>query len=170
MSISNPFKMDIYHIICAVCQDNQVETVYTECGHIVCCEDCAAKTNECPICRKVSKCIRFIISANGVVKDDNSSLGILTESQKKTLGSLANKAVVEQTNKIFKDFDKKVRKAVIKAANKGGRECSLKIANNFRQSVAYKNAIKDIIKKYGSEEVTISNSGSNYNNTLKITW
>lgn len=36
---------------CVVCMDSRRNTVFLECGHLVCCEGCAAPLNVCPICR-----------------------------------------------------------------------------------------------------------------------
>ena len=42
--------------LCAICFENEKETLFLPCGHFSCCSDCAIKvtkeTNCCPICRK----------------------------------------------------------------------------------------------------------------------
>ncbi|XP_060066200.1 E3 ubiquitin-protein ligase MYLIP-like [Ylistrum balloti] len=37
--------------VCKVCMDNGISTVLCPCGHMVCCNDCAAQLAECPLCR-----------------------------------------------------------------------------------------------------------------------
>lgn len=36
---------------CAVCMDQQMDTVFFPCGHVVCCAVCAEKLETCPLCR-----------------------------------------------------------------------------------------------------------------------
>lgn len=42
-------------IRCKVCLDKDVSIVFLPCGHIACCEDCAPKLKNCPICRESVK-------------------------------------------------------------------------------------------------------------------
>lgn len=37
---------------CVVCLYSKATAVYKECGHLVCCEVCAARMSKCPLCRK----------------------------------------------------------------------------------------------------------------------
>lgn len=37
--------------VCIVCMDAPFETVFLECGHLACCNDCSQKLKLCPICR-----------------------------------------------------------------------------------------------------------------------
>jgi hypothetical protein len=36
---------------CVVCLDLPVQTVFLECGHLACCQECSGKLKQCPICR-----------------------------------------------------------------------------------------------------------------------
>jgi hypothetical protein len=36
---------------CKVCMDNDVNTVFLPCGHLVCCDSCSRSVTHCPICR-----------------------------------------------------------------------------------------------------------------------
>ena len=36
---------------CKICMDNQIDTVFCPCGHMVSCSVCAANVEQCPICR-----------------------------------------------------------------------------------------------------------------------
>jgi hypothetical protein len=38
-------------ILCKICMDAEVNTLFLPCGHLVCCDKCAPKISECPICR-----------------------------------------------------------------------------------------------------------------------
>jgi len=38
--------------LCKVCLDKAVPVVFTPCGHLVCCTECAEPLQTCPICRK----------------------------------------------------------------------------------------------------------------------
>jgi len=40
---------DLY--TCKICMDLQVNTTFLPCGHLVCCDKCAPKIRNCPICR-----------------------------------------------------------------------------------------------------------------------
>ena len=39
---------------CVVCLYSRATACYKECGHLVCCEVCAARMQRCPLCRKKS--------------------------------------------------------------------------------------------------------------------
>ena len=43
---------------CVVCLHEEACVCYKECGHLVCCETCAAKMNRCPLCRRKSSTVR----------------------------------------------------------------------------------------------------------------
>lgn len=43
---------------CVVCMDDDVEMVFTACGHMCCCYSCGWQMTRCPICRTNSKPIR----------------------------------------------------------------------------------------------------------------
>ena len=36
---------------CKICTEKQIEAAFMTCGHCICCNECAAKIKECPICR-----------------------------------------------------------------------------------------------------------------------
>lgn len=38
-------------MLCKVCMDKDVTTLFLPCSHLVCCDDCAPTLHECPICR-----------------------------------------------------------------------------------------------------------------------
>nr|KAI8735846.1 E3 ubiquitin-protein ligase XIAP-like [Biomphalaria glabrata] len=38
--------------LCKICLDEKMEIVFTSCGHLVCCTECASALDKCPICRK----------------------------------------------------------------------------------------------------------------------
>lgn len=38
---------------CKICMEQPVDTTLLPCGHLVCCESCAARLRRCPICRKI---------------------------------------------------------------------------------------------------------------------
>jgi len=44
---------------CVVCLHEEACVCYKECGHLVCCETCAAKLNRCPLCRRKSSWMRI---------------------------------------------------------------------------------------------------------------
>jgi hypothetical protein len=48
--------------VCSVCIQNESNTVYVECGHMVCCMSCATKLDKCPICRKQGHWIKVFTS------------------------------------------------------------------------------------------------------------
>ena len=37
--------------VCRVCADNDVNTVFVPCGHIVCCQTCSSQMDCCPVCK-----------------------------------------------------------------------------------------------------------------------
>uniref|UniRef100_A0A8W8MJI9 RING-type domain-containing protein n=1 Tax=Magallana gigas TaxID=29159 RepID=A0A8W8MJI9_MAGGI len=49
------------HLMCKTCIIHYVTSVFTPCGHFVCCSECAPNHIECPVCRKK---IEKIIQAN----------------------------------------------------------------------------------------------------------
>lgn len=36
---------------CRICMDNQIDTAFLPCAHVVACSTCAAKCDRCPVCR-----------------------------------------------------------------------------------------------------------------------
>uniref|UniRef100_A0A182YU70 RING-type domain-containing protein n=1 Tax=Biomphalaria glabrata TaxID=6526 RepID=A0A182YU70_BIOGL len=38
--------------LCKICLDEKMEIVFTSCGHLACCTECASALDKCPICRK----------------------------------------------------------------------------------------------------------------------
>lgn len=48
---------------CSICMENEPDTVFTKCGHLVCCGQCAASLNKCPMCR-----VRFLPDRSDVLK------------------------------------------------------------------------------------------------------
>ncbi|CAM9816791.1 unnamed protein product [Choristocarpus tenellus] len=49
--------------LCKICLDAPVEVTFLECGHQVCCFNCAAPMKDCPICREpISRMIKFFRS------------------------------------------------------------------------------------------------------------
>lgn len=46
--------------MCKICMDNEIECVFNECGHMICCMKCSTNIKLCPFCRKdVVKAIKF---------------------------------------------------------------------------------------------------------------
>ena len=39
--------------VCKICMDKQAAVVFLDCGHLVCCENCANLVRMCPACRGV---------------------------------------------------------------------------------------------------------------------
>jgi len=39
--------------MCKVCMDNEVNTVFLPCGHLVCCDTCSPALRNCAVCRAV---------------------------------------------------------------------------------------------------------------------
>lgn len=37
---------------CTICYVNEITTAFYDCGHVVACKDCAARVDNCPICRR----------------------------------------------------------------------------------------------------------------------
>jgi hypothetical protein len=55
-------NMDADDIIkCKICMENNIDTVYADCGHTVC-KTCAREMAKCPFCRKKSETYKIIIS------------------------------------------------------------------------------------------------------------
>eukprot|EP00475_Leptophrys_vorax_P023683 TRINITY_DN3247_c0_g1_i1.p1 TRINITY_DN3247_c0_g1~~TRINITY_DN3247_c0_g1_i1.p1 ORF type:complete len:398 (+),score=81.51 TRINITY_DN3247_c0_g1_i1:135-1196(+) len=45
--------------VCRVCFDNQINTIFLECAHCVCCHHCAFSQKNCPKCKKkITRCVR----------------------------------------------------------------------------------------------------------------
>ena len=38
-------------LLCQICMDNELSTVFSPCGHMYCCTECASKLNFCPLCK-----------------------------------------------------------------------------------------------------------------------
>ena len=38
-------------LVCLICMDNELSTVFSPCGHMYCCNECASKLNFCPLCK-----------------------------------------------------------------------------------------------------------------------
>jgi hypothetical protein len=38
-------------LLCQICMDNELSTVFSPCGHMYCCNECASKLNFCPLCK-----------------------------------------------------------------------------------------------------------------------
>lgn len=38
-------------LLCQICMDSELSTVFSPCGHMYCCNECAAKLNFCPLCK-----------------------------------------------------------------------------------------------------------------------
>ena len=36
---------------CAICCERPLKTIFANCGHMLCCTECALKCNNCPVCR-----------------------------------------------------------------------------------------------------------------------
>lgn len=54
-SLLEPTLQSNESVSCSICMDANVNTVFTECGHAVCCETCITRLIDCPICRRRSK-------------------------------------------------------------------------------------------------------------------
>lgn len=39
------------HKLCVICYENDYNSVFLACGHVIACIECAEKVNECPFCR-----------------------------------------------------------------------------------------------------------------------
>ena len=49
--------------ICKVCYDEEINTVFLPCGHLVCCSMCAPALSKCPVCRtSITDPIRVYLS------------------------------------------------------------------------------------------------------------
>lgn len=40
-----------YELLCQICMDRKLSTVFSPCGHMYCCNECASKLNFCPLCK-----------------------------------------------------------------------------------------------------------------------
>jgi hypothetical protein len=38
--------------LCTICYEQEMTTAFYDCGHVLACKDCAAKIDNCPICRR----------------------------------------------------------------------------------------------------------------------
>ncbi|XP_033118158.1 baculoviral IAP repeat-containing protein 7-like [Anneissia japonica] len=48
---------------CKICMDNEINVLFTPCGHLVACEQCARSIQICPICRMpIKTCIKTYLS------------------------------------------------------------------------------------------------------------
>ncbi|XP_033098546.1 baculoviral IAP repeat-containing protein 7-like [Anneissia japonica] len=48
---------------CKICMDNEINVLFTPCGHLVACEQCARSIQICPICRiPIKTCIKTYLS------------------------------------------------------------------------------------------------------------
>jgi len=45
--------------LCVICLENNLETVFTACGHSCCCTRCSSRLSKCPICRAASPVLRI---------------------------------------------------------------------------------------------------------------
>lgn len=60
---SNLSLSDTSNKICVICFENNYNTVFTPCGHVASCFECATKLHKCPICKKkVKKTLRIYFS------------------------------------------------------------------------------------------------------------
>ncbi len=48
-TISQEYKAQLADRKCLICQDKPKDTLFTSCGHLVTCGDCAKKTERCPV-------------------------------------------------------------------------------------------------------------------------
>ena len=39
--------------LCKICFENEMDSLFYRCGHVVACEECARQVKDCPICRRV---------------------------------------------------------------------------------------------------------------------
>lgn len=39
-------------LLCQICMDKEMSTIFSPCGHVFCCDECALKLNFCPMCKK----------------------------------------------------------------------------------------------------------------------
>ena len=39
-------------LLCQICMDKEMSTVFSPCGHVFCCDECALKLDSCPMCKK----------------------------------------------------------------------------------------------------------------------
>lgn len=38
-------------LLCQICMENELNAVFSPCGHMYCCNECASKLNSCPLCK-----------------------------------------------------------------------------------------------------------------------
>lgn len=38
-------------MICRICMDSEINTAFFPCGHVISCQECAARCERCPVCR-----------------------------------------------------------------------------------------------------------------------
>jgi hypothetical protein len=50
---------DHFHL-CKICFDAELEIIFIDCRHLVCCIDCSLMLKECPICKKALKNIMSV--------------------------------------------------------------------------------------------------------------
>ncbi|XP_063041584.1 E3 ubiquitin-protein ligase MYLIP-A-like [Engraulis encrasicolus] len=47
-------------LLCMLCCERQIDAAFCPCGHIVCCQDCAARLELCPVCRSEVEHIQHV--------------------------------------------------------------------------------------------------------------
>ncbi|KAM9488893.1 E3 ubiquitin-protein ligase MYLIP-B [Clarias gariepinus] len=47
-------------LTCALCCDGEINTAFCPCGHMVCCQLCAAQLQCCPVCRSAIDCLQHV--------------------------------------------------------------------------------------------------------------
>ncbi|KAK3551423.1 hypothetical protein QTP70_017309 [Hemibagrus guttatus] len=47
-------------LTCALCCDGEINTTFCPCGHMVCCQICAAQLQCCPVCRSEIDCVQHV--------------------------------------------------------------------------------------------------------------
>lgn len=45
---------------CRICMDKQIDAIFTACGHVVSCMECASRCDQCPMCRAAVTAINKI--------------------------------------------------------------------------------------------------------------
>ena len=56
-----PTKEEEDRTKCKLCMDADIDSVILDCGHLVSCNQCGKKLNECPICRqKVAEVLQVV--------------------------------------------------------------------------------------------------------------
>jgi len=65
-------------MICVICFENNIETVYVPCGHRACCIKCSySLLNDCPICQLPANCIKTF---DVVLSDDDEEPNQMTKT------------------------------------------------------------------------------------------